>query len=176
MILPMEGDEASGWKPGKPSVFLNSPDAGTRADVLAGRAVAGVCARTNPGATKCTCGRSPGRAASAQISTGGGSYSDLVTHQTRALLRHNGQIMVARVFGGGRLVPCREAAALVRRALRWARAAPACSICTPTASGSRSRQSCKRQAARSRTRSSSSSTSSTSCAGSRRRGEEAVLT
>ena len=25
MILPMEGDEASGWKPGKPTVFLNSP-------------------------------------------------------------------------------------------------------------------------------------------------------
>ena len=25
MILPMEGDDASGWKPGKPSVFLNSP-------------------------------------------------------------------------------------------------------------------------------------------------------
>jgi Tol biopolymer transport system component len=24
MILPMEGDEASGWKPGKPKVFLNS--------------------------------------------------------------------------------------------------------------------------------------------------------
>lgn len=25
MILPMEGDEASGWKAGKPTVFLNSP-------------------------------------------------------------------------------------------------------------------------------------------------------
>ena len=25
MILPMEGDEASGWKPGTPTVFLNSP-------------------------------------------------------------------------------------------------------------------------------------------------------
>jgi serine/threonine-protein kinase len=25
MILPMEGDEASGWKPGKATVFLNSP-------------------------------------------------------------------------------------------------------------------------------------------------------
>ena len=25
MILPMEGDEASGWRPGKPTVFLNSP-------------------------------------------------------------------------------------------------------------------------------------------------------
>jgi Tol biopolymer transport system component len=25
MILPMEGSEASGWKPGKPTVFLNSP-------------------------------------------------------------------------------------------------------------------------------------------------------
>ena len=25
MILPMEGDEKSGWKPGKPTVFLNSP-------------------------------------------------------------------------------------------------------------------------------------------------------
>jgi serine/threonine-protein kinase len=25
MILPTEGDEASGWKPGKPTAFLNSP-------------------------------------------------------------------------------------------------------------------------------------------------------
>src|SRR5262249_9120290 len=25
MILPMEGDEALGWKPGKPTVFLNGP-------------------------------------------------------------------------------------------------------------------------------------------------------
>jgi Tol biopolymer transport system component len=25
MILPMEGDEASGWKPGKPTAFVNSP-------------------------------------------------------------------------------------------------------------------------------------------------------
>jgi len=25
MILSMEGDEASGWKPGKPTVFLNTP-------------------------------------------------------------------------------------------------------------------------------------------------------
>ena len=25
MILPMEGDETSGWKPGKPTAFLNSP-------------------------------------------------------------------------------------------------------------------------------------------------------
>jgi serine/threonine-protein kinase len=25
MILPIEGDEASGWKPGKPTVFLNGP-------------------------------------------------------------------------------------------------------------------------------------------------------
>jgi Tol biopolymer transport system component len=25
MILPMEGDEASGWKPGRPTAFLNSP-------------------------------------------------------------------------------------------------------------------------------------------------------
>ena len=27
MILPVEGDEKSGWKPGKPSVFLSSPAA-----------------------------------------------------------------------------------------------------------------------------------------------------
>jgi serine/threonine-protein kinase len=25
MILPIEGDEVSGWKPGKPTAFLNSP-------------------------------------------------------------------------------------------------------------------------------------------------------
>ena len=42
MILPIEGDEASGWKPGKPTVFLNSPFERARADVLARRAVAGL--------------------------------------------------------------------------------------------------------------------------------------
>ncbi len=26
MILPMEGDDVSGWRPGKPVAFLNSPD------------------------------------------------------------------------------------------------------------------------------------------------------
>ena len=25
MVLPIEGDDATGWKPGKPTVFLNSP-------------------------------------------------------------------------------------------------------------------------------------------------------
>ena len=74
MILPMEGDDVSGWKPGKPYVFLNSPDAEEAADVLAGRAMAGVSTRANPGAWKCTCGRFPGLAARRRSPPVAGSY------------------------------------------------------------------------------------------------------
>ena len=42
MILPMEGDEASGWRPGTPYPFSNGAFSEDRADVLARRTVAGV--------------------------------------------------------------------------------------------------------------------------------------
>ena len=37
MILPMEGDAARGWTPGKPTVFLEHAGDRGGADVLAGR-------------------------------------------------------------------------------------------------------------------------------------------
>ena len=37
MILPLEGDEAAGWKPGTPTVFLTTAVHGLVADVFAGR-------------------------------------------------------------------------------------------------------------------------------------------
>ena len=42
MILPMEGDDASGWKAGKAHGVPEQPVQGARADVLAGRAMARV--------------------------------------------------------------------------------------------------------------------------------------
>jgi serine/threonine-protein kinase len=61
MILPLEGDEVSGWKPGKPSVFLNTP---FREDAPAfspdGRWFA--YRSTSRGRTRSTCARSRARA------------------------------------------------------------------------------------------------------------------
>ena len=42
LILPVEGDEASGWKPGTPTVFLSGPFTEQQPRFLAGRAVAGL--------------------------------------------------------------------------------------------------------------------------------------
>ncbi len=42
MVLPMEGDEEMGWKPGTPTVFLGGPLNARGANVLAGRQVGGV--------------------------------------------------------------------------------------------------------------------------------------
>jgi serine/threonine-protein kinase len=44
-MLPMDGDETSGWKPGKPFVFLNGPSDERQARFFSGRAVAGVPVR-----------------------------------------------------------------------------------------------------------------------------------
>lgn len=63
MILPMEGDEASGWTPGTPHPFSNSPfKEGNPAFSPDGRWLAYMSDES--GTLTCSCGRFPGRAES----------------------------------------------------------------------------------------------------------------
>ena len=73
MILPMEGDEISGWKPGKPTVFLDTPfrDSGT-AFSPDGRWLAYHSNESGP--QEVYVRPFPGPGAKWQISTGGGTY------------------------------------------------------------------------------------------------------
>ena len=95
MILPMEGDDASGWKPGKPTVFLNSPF--IEAEPMFspdGRWLA--YASGESGRAEVYVRPFPGPGGKWQISTGGGNASDLVAHQdASSSTALNGQIMVA---------------------------------------------------------------------------------
>jgi serine/threonine-protein kinase len=73
MILSMEGDETSGWKPGKPTVFLNSPF-GEREPMFSpdGRWLAYWSNET--GRNEVYVRPFPGPGGKWQISTGGGNY------------------------------------------------------------------------------------------------------
>ena len=74
MILPLEGDEASGWRPGKPVAFLNSPAVETHATFSPdGRWLA---YQSNEGGVAEVYVRPfPGPGGKWQISTGGGLYA-----------------------------------------------------------------------------------------------------
>ena len=86
MILPLEGDEASGWRPGKPIVFLNSPFS-EREPMFSpdGRWLA--YHSNKSGRTEVYVHPFPGPGGKWQISTGGGVYPTWY-QETRALLRH----------------------------------------------------------------------------------------
>ena len=74
MILPMEGDETSGWKPGKPAVFLNSPSIeADPAFAPDGRWLAYHSNET--GRSEVYVRPFPGPGGKWQISTGGGRYA-----------------------------------------------------------------------------------------------------
>jgi serine/threonine-protein kinase len=95
MILPLEGDEASGWKPGKPTVFLNSPFS-EREPMFSpdGRWLAYWSNET--GRAEVFVRPFPGPGGKWQISTGGGNYP--TWSRTKHELFYgspNGQIMVA---------------------------------------------------------------------------------
>jgi serine/threonine protein kinase len=95
MILPMEGGEASEWKPGKPTVFLNtsfaehepmfSPD---------GRWLA--YSSNESGRNEVYVRPFPGPGGKWQISTGGGLYPTWSRTKRELFFVNNGQIMVAR--------------------------------------------------------------------------------
>ncbi len=72
-ILPLEGDVATGWKPGKPNVFLNSPfDEGVAAFSPDGRWLAYMSDES--GTYEVYVRPFPGPGSKWQVSAGGGSY------------------------------------------------------------------------------------------------------
>ena len=95
MILPMEGDESSGWKPGTPTVFLNSPYT-EREPMFSPDGHWLAYSSNETGRNEVYVRPFPGPGGKWQISTGGGSYP------TWSRARHelfygtaSGQIMVA---------------------------------------------------------------------------------
>ncbi len=101
MILPIAGDEASGWKPGKPTAFLNSPfqEHGPMFSPD-GRWLAYVSNET--GRNEVYVRPFPGPGGKWQISTGGG-FSPTWSRTRRELFYStpNGQIMVASYAAEG---------------------------------------------------------------------------
>jgi serine/threonine-protein kinase len=94
MILPMAGDEMSGWKPGTPTVFLNTPFA-EREPMFSpdGRWLA--YSSNESGRDEVYVRQFPGPGAKWQVSTGGGVYPTWSRAKRELLYGVNGQIMVA---------------------------------------------------------------------------------
>jgi serine/threonine-protein kinase len=94
MILTMEGDDVLGWKPGKPTVFLNTPFI-EREPMFSpdGRWLAYVSNET--GRNEVFVRPFPGPGGKWQISTGGGNYPTWSHTKPELVYGFNGQIMVA---------------------------------------------------------------------------------
>ncbi|MDO8679358.1 MAG: hypothetical protein Q7R30_12455 [Acidobacteriota bacterium] len=97
MILPLEGDDASGWKPGKPSVFLNTPFAESEPMFSPdGRWLAYQSNESGRNEVYVRPFSGPGGVGKWQISIGGG-FSPMWSRTKHELFygTTNGQIMVA---------------------------------------------------------------------------------
>ena len=160
MILPMDGDEASGWKPGTPTVLLNSaamerdpmfsPDGRWLAYVSDASGRSEVFVRPFPGPVR-RCRSQPAGAAPRRGRGRATRSSTAPTHRSWLCHMRGSEI---RSAPENRASGPRQA---IRRADQIA-----CSICIQTASGSCSRP----RRSRPTTTSSSSSTSSSNCAAS----------
>ncbi|MFN2447898.1 MAG: TolB family protein, partial [Vicinamibacterales bacterium] len=94
MILPMEGDDASGWQPGTPTVFMNSPFIeGGAMFSPDGRWIAYSSRESGRNEVYVRSFPSPG--AKWQISTGGGNSATWSRTKRELFYGLNGQIMVA---------------------------------------------------------------------------------
>ena len=94
MILPMEGDDASGWKPGTPDRFLNSPSAEMQPNFSPdGRWLAYQSNET--GRDEVYVRPFRGRGDGWRISTGGGTFPTWSRTKRELFYGLNGQIMVA---------------------------------------------------------------------------------
>ena len=120
MILSMDGDEASGWRPGTPTVFLNSA-AVEREPMFSpdGRWLAYVSDAS--GRVEVYVRPFPGPGAAVQISTGGGGTPTWSRKSDEIFYGSNAQIMVVPYTRGTKFVPRRKTAPLVRGALSDAR-------------------------------------------------------
>jgi serine/threonine-protein kinase len=94
MILPMDGDEASGWKPGKPTVFLNTPSA-EREPMFSPDGQWLAYHSNESGRNEVYVRPFPGTGGKWQISTGGGAYPTWSRTKHELFYSLNGQIMVA---------------------------------------------------------------------------------
>lgn len=94
MILPMAGDEASGWMPGTPTKFLSTPFA-EREPMFSpdGRWLA--YSSNESGRDEVYVRSFPGPGTKSQISTNGGTYPTWSRTKRELLYGLNGQIMVA---------------------------------------------------------------------------------
>ncbi len=104
MILPMNGDEASGWKPGSPTVFLKSPFS-ERWPMFSpdGRWLAYISNESGRNEVYVTPVSWPWRQVAGV--NGGWHISDLVAHAARVVLRgHRQSDHGDHVHGGRRLV------------------------------------------------------------------------
>jgi len=100
LTLAIEGDEKSGWKPGEPKPFLNSPFNEQDA-AFSPMAAGSPTPRTNPETSKCTCGHSPAQAASGRFPPAV-FLPQVVPQQQRTFYRTTDQkIMVATYTAAG---------------------------------------------------------------------------
>ena len=115
MLLPMEGDFKSGWKPGKPTAFLNSGFA-EREPMFApnGRWLA--YSSNESGRDEVYVRPFPGPGSKWQISTGGGLESYVVPDKTRAAVP-SGRRHGRQRCRGGRLISSRKTTTLAERPL-----------------------------------------------------------
>ena len=166
MVLPLDGDEATGWRPGTPTVFLSSP-AIEREPMFSpdGRWLA--YQANDTGRFEVYVRPFPGPGGKWLISTDGGTTPTWSPNAPRPRLPHAGQ----PAHGGG--TRCRATRSAQRSRSSGRRVASGRepgsgrSTCIRTGSASPSRR-ILRQPAGNRIESCSSSTSSTSCAASRR--------
>ena len=94
MILPMEGDDVSGWKPGTPTAFLNSPSEEMQPNFSPdGRWLAYQSNET--GRYEVYVRPFPGHGDGWRISTGGGTFPTWSRTRRELFYGLNGQIMVA---------------------------------------------------------------------------------
>ena len=94
MILPMEGDDVSGWKPGTPTVFLDSPSEEMQPNFSPdGRWLAYQSNETGRDEVYVRPFRGPGDGW--RISTGGGTFPTWSRTKRELFYGLNGQIMVA---------------------------------------------------------------------------------
>jgi dipeptidyl aminopeptidase/acylaminoacyl peptidase len=94
MILPLEGDNASGWKPGRPTVFLNTPFAEHEPMFSPdGRWLA--YSSNETGRSEVYVRPFPGPGGKWQISTAGGAFPTWSRTKHELFYGNNGQIMVA---------------------------------------------------------------------------------